>query len=128
MKKKCSKCGVEKDLNEFYKSTGKHKFGVMAWCKVCYCEESKITHTKAGRNRYYLKTYNITEAEFNRMKHEQNGMCQICGEATNLVVDHNHKSGKVRGLLCNSCNAGIGMFFENFTNLENAKKYLEKYE
>lgn len=127
MKKKCSKCGLEKDLCDFYKSKGQHKFGVMAWCKKCQCENGKNTHAKVGRNRYFIKTYKITESEINQMKINQNSKCQICGDETKLFVDHNHTSGAVRGLLCTSCNVALGMFKESFDILESAKKYLEKY-
>lgn len=129
MKKKCSKCGEEKELFDFYKSKGQHKFGVMAWCKLCYCEESKTIHAKAGRNRYYLKTYNITEEEYKLKKEKQGGRCEICkNKSEKLYVDHNHNTNAVRGLLCANCNAALGMFMEKMEFLENAKKYLEKYE
>ena len=43
-----------------------------------------------------------------------------------LVVDHCHKTGKIRGLICDSCNVGLGRFKDNIDNLKNAIKYLEK--
>jgi hypothetical protein len=55
----------------------------------------------------------------------QNGLCAICGaEPDELVVDHCHASGNVRGLLCHSCNLGLGKFFDNTSYLSNAINYL----
>ena len=48
----------------------------------------------------------------------------ICGKDEKLVVDHDHKTGKVRGLLCNHCNRGLGHFRDNVKFLEDAVKYL----
>jgi len=65
------------------------------------------------------------------MFEEQKGCCVICGRhqtefKTRLAVDHNHKTGEVRGLLCRPCNAGIGLFNENLSRLENAINYLKE--
>jgi len=66
---------------------------------------------------------------------KQNGKCAICGNheiaihnvtknKQNLAVDHCHKNGKIRGLLCQDCNRGIGLFHEDISRLEKAIKYL----
>jgi hypothetical protein len=89
--------------------------------------------------------YGITEDWFESKQQKQNGCCAICGKpetgtyrgkVKSLAVDHNHKCcpgkkscGKcVRGLLCEHCNRGIGMFLENAQILEAAIKYLKEYE
>lgn len=62
----------------------------------------------------------------------QDGKCAICGKGPGgmsntkkrLVVDHNHKTGKIRGLLCGSCNIGLGHFKDNVEILKSAIKYL----
>ncbi len=51
-------------------------------------------------------------------------LCLICGRERNLVVDHEHKSGKVRGLLCSGCNTGLGLFDENPVLFDKAKEYV----
>lgn len=61
------------------------------------------------RERYLLKTYGITEKQYDQMLKKQGGGCWICGktpekEKKNLAVDHNHKTGELRGLLCQFCN------------------------
>jgi hypothetical protein len=65
------------------------------------------------------------------MLSEQSGVCKICGEPCPtykhaLAVDHNHTTGKVRGLLCNNCNNGLGRFRDNPQYLRAAADYLEK--
>jgi len=68
------------------------------------------------------------------MLHSQNGLCAICGKPPSrrnvkemlLHVDHNHKTGKIRGLLCNSCNRGIGLLGDNPDTLFAAEGYLRR--
>jgi hypothetical protein len=86
---------------------------------------------KENGRKYHLKqTYNLKIEEYNKMFNEQNGCCAICGVHQNeltqkLNVDHDHKSGIVRGLLCNCCNSGLGYFKESIKNLVKAKQYLK---
>ena len=81
------------------------------------------------KNRNLIKNYGITLEDYNRMFGEQNGCCKICGKhqqdlKASLHVDHNHTTGKVRGLLCHHCNVGIGHFEDNIALLSNAIAYL----
>lgn len=89
------------------------------------------------RLKYYLRSklgLEIEDYEF--MLNQHNFQCAICGykqpENANkyekLYVDHNHTTGKIRGLLCMNCNSALGHFGENLTNLKNAVTYLTKYE
>lgn len=80
----------------------------------------------AWRDKYLRKTYSISLEEYNEMLQKQNGLCWICGESSDLVVDHDHESGKVRGLLCNLCNTSLGGFKDNIVSLEKAIAYLIK--
>jgi hypothetical protein len=68
--------------------------------------------------------YGMSVEDLTRMTAEQNKLCKICGKEKELVVDHDHKTGKVRGLLCRLCNIGLGSLNDNVGNLENAIKYL----
>jgi hypothetical protein len=80
----------------------------------------------------------ITTDQFYEMQQKQNNLCGICnspetrkskteGKITNLCVDHNHKTGKVRMLLCHDCNTGIGKFKDDIKLLESAIEYLKKH-
>lgn len=81
-----------------------------------------------SQRAYDLKRkYNITVEIYNAMLEEQDGVCAICGFESDrqLAVDHNHETGEVRGLLCSSCNRGLGMFRDSVHNLTKAKSYLK---
>lgn len=98
------------ELKEIYKSTGQTK----NWVKA----------RKAKR-------VGITAQRFDEMMRNQGGVCAIC-HSTNkngnaLSIDHNHKTGKVRSLLCSNCNFGIGYFYEDISKMENALRYLKKW-
>lgn len=92
------------------------------------------------RDWQYRKKYGISLDEFDAFWVIFKGRCGICnkelaetqnrrGQSLNCVaVDHNHKTGKVRGLLCNACNKGLGLFYENKEILKSAIKWLELEE
>lgn len=79
---------------------------------------------------WYLRTeYGITLVQYERLFEKQSGGCAICGRnQKRLCVDHDHISGRVRGLLCNSCNNGLGRFKDNPKSLRKAADYLESEE
>lgn len=93
-------------------------------------EYGKKNPTKRKMQRA-LKNYNLSEEEYNTIFKKQNYKCAICGYSDTSdinffpVIDHCHKTNKVRGLLCMSCNMALGQFKDNITFLENAIKYLE---
>ena len=122
MSKVCTKCKVEKPLDEFYRNK-KQKDGRRARCKECYYAPEQ----EAARN---LKArYGITLAEYDTMLEQQGGCCKVCGTADSggkgrFHVDHNHTTGKVRGLLCNGCNIGIGHLKDSPDVLLKAAAYL----
>ena len=74
------------------------------------------------------KKYGITEQQYDDLLKAQHGVCAICGRHQHyqrLSVDHDHKTGRVRGLLCMQCNRGIGRFFDSPIRLRSAAEYLE---
>jgi len=112
--KECKKCGVVMPL-EGYHIDRAAKDGHRNECKVCFNERT--------RNSKYLSRYGITSAEADKLKKQP---CAICGAVRNLHIDHNHTTGAVRGVLCSSCNRGIGYLGDNPYRLQKAKEYLEK--
>ena len=74
--------------------------------------------------------YNLSLEDWKEMWKNQDGRCAICGksfiEPSDAHVDHNHETNQARGLLCGSCNRGIGMFHDNIEELMNAVRYLNK--
>ncbi len=80
-----------------------------------------------------LRKYGLTVVEFDRMYQIQQGCCAICKRHQTAVgkileVDHDHKTGKVRGLLCRSCNLTIGYVKEDTTTLQSAISYLSYWK
>lgn len=97
-----------------------------------------IPHAHLNSRRCLLRSdYGLTLEEYNRMAAEQDEVCAICGKPETiknrftkryLSVDHNHQTGKIRGLLCSKCNSVIGYAKDSITTLKNTIKYLEKYD
>ncbi len=83
------------------------------------------------RERDRTRMYGITSVEYLKMAESQSGQCKICGTTelygrTRLAIDHCHSTGRIRGLLCTKCNAGLGMFSDNIEKLTNAISYLKE--
>jgi hypothetical protein len=78
-------------------------------------------------SRYYIKHhYKVDPAWVDKLKEKQNDVCAICSRETRLVIDHDHKTGKVRGLLCIRCNTSLG--FVEAGLVPNAERYLKGEE
>lgn len=114
--KRCAKCLEYKDLSDYCKNRTTSD-GLSIYCSPC--------RSQAKSKRFRL----ISKDEHDKMFADQGGCCAICFDPPNehcLGVDHNHVTGKVRGLLCRTCNAGLGMFKDNRDLLESAIAYLEQ--
>lgn len=91
---------------------------------------------KKYRENRIKNLFGITLKDYNEMLKKQNGRCAICGTKKvgrnqynnrSLGIDHDHKTGKIRGLLCNNCNTTLGFLKDNPLILIKAVKYLQKY-
>ena len=82
------------------------------------------------RNNQLRYEYGITIDDYNQLLIKQENRCAICKRHSDktLVVDHNHQNGKVRGLLCRTCNTAIGLLNDNYLLLLEASNYLQSYE
>jgi hypothetical protein len=81
------------------------------------------------RVRERARSTGVAEAEVYHLLKNHQGACEICGgrpETRNLSLDHDHASGRVRGLLCSSCNTGLGLFLDDPARLRAAAAYLER--
>jgi hypothetical protein len=82
----------------------------------------------ADRAGHLKRKFDLTPLQYAIKLAEQQGVCLICGrtpaEGKSLDVDHDHKSGRVRGLLCRNCNQGLGKFFDDPLVLASAIAYL----
>ena len=89
------------------------------------------THKDELKNKLLQRLYGITLEKYNKLFETQSGCCAICGRhqselKISLHIDHDHKTGMIRGLLCNRCNPLIGFADNNINILESAIEYLTK--
>jgi len=130
--KKCTKCKIVQPFKDFHINSRKGQLAPR--CKKC----NRIKHNEwAKKNRDKIKKrhsiswrkhkYGLTQEQYNDMILSQNNECAICKKPSHktLHIDHDHTTGKVRGLLCSTCNTGIGFFNEDIDSLNNAVKYLK---
>ena len=98
--------------------------------KKLYCDECQGHQAW----RVLKHRYGVDMHQYKAMLLEQNGVCAVCLKSEgqkkrmHLSIDHNHVTGKIRGLLCNRCNSSIGKFEDNITLIRAAANYLEKYD
>ena len=129
----CYTCKVEKKHSEFHANKN-NPHGIGYSCKECARKKNKTYYDPVRMRSQALKRlYGITLDDYDRMLKIQNNRCAICnGTETikqnhnNLSVDHCHATGKVRGLLCSSCNSGIGRLKDDVELLEKAIAYLRE--
>lgn len=139
--KTCCACKLEKTPEEFYKNKSR-KDGLSTKCKDCskayskeYSKTEEARENNRRRNREYYhreglakknraKRYGLTVEDLDQIINLGDGRCFICSKKA-TVIDHNHKTGKVRGHLCSNCNTALGLFGEDENRLLTAIFYLK---
>ena len=119
--KLCKSCGVEKDVSAFRR----HR-NVCYDCEIKNHKEFRRNNPTAAKN-WALRIYGVSVGDYEQLLVEQDYRCAICGSPggeRQLAIDHDHTTNRIRGLLCTSCNAGIGQFKENPELLQKAIDYL----
>jgi len=143
----CTKCKKRKSTTlEYFPPEKGHKDGLSSWCRICIRKKvqkyKRTSNGKAARIKYrqskkgkiikhgeHLKSrYGITLKDYNKLFQRQNGCCAICGihqsELNRRIdIDHDHRTKKVRGLLCTRCNGKLSVV-EDKEFIKKAKKYL----
>jgi hypothetical protein len=105
-----------------------HKEELAAERKLRFATDPEYREkVQAAGRRWLLKGYGLTPEAFAAMVARQNGSCFLCLQrpATGLHVDHNHKTKRVRRLLCFQCNSGLGQFNDDPALLRKAADYVE---
>lgn len=104
--------------------TSTHKIG--SPCSKCKKPRDKDWSYCSKCNAHYkrLYRYNLSQKQFDNLNFIDG--CQLCGSKVKLVIDHCHKSNKVRGILCRNCNVSLGLLKDNVQTLKNAVKYLSR--
>ena len=140
MTRVCKSCKLELDLSCFgtYQIKGRTNRVNRLECKSCrgkkesdryFSSPENIKIAKLRARKSNLKRYGLTFETFNLLVKKQNKQCAICKkviEDDKINIDHDHKTGKVRGLLCWNCNVGIGYLKDNVEFLKNAIDYLKE--
>lgn len=144
--KRCPSCEKQKYATEFtFKKTG-----LQGYCRECRsAHRRKKCTSEYNHDRSLRKLYGITPEDYQAMLIAQDYRCKICRvhendapktggrpslkdgshtRVSNLHVDHNHETKKVRGLLCSNCNVAIGFAKENVNFLKQMIEYLEAFE
>lgn len=129
----CPKCDTVKLIGDFC-ADSHDKRGISVYCRECLSKKGKSAYKK--RTDKYIdsslkRNYGISLIKYNEMLSSQGGVCRICKKTPQenvrrLCVDHCHKTSKVRGLLCNSCNITIGKMNDDVKLLQSAIDYLNE--
>lgn len=120
-------------INRITSASGRHR------CKICATAMSKEWSNNHPKNRLVIqrrkllkKKYGITLEQYDELLKSQDGRCAICRcfpGKKHLAVDHNHETGRIRGLLCTRCNSILVVAFENYEFLfEDARSYLRNWD
>lgn len=150
--KVCTRCNTDKPLSAYYPGRGE-TLGLKAECKECWSARTRRWYEsnkdrKAARNADWRKAnpdriavitrrsnlrrkFDITVADYDAMLAAQGGRCAACGSTDNgdrrfdsFPVDHDHRSGKIRGLLCSRCNKALGLLDDDPDRLMALAAYL----
>lgn len=146
----CTKCKQIKDRDQFpnarYRGksyTNGPRGGKSSHCKTCnndrskkWAQKNKQRVTINARKRHLMTKFGITLEDYNTMLERQGHKCFTCGcgvdsprvKQKNFCVDHDHKTGKVRKILCDSCNLILGNANDSISLLEKCIKYLEMHK
>ncbi|MFF9062105.1 endonuclease VII domain-containing protein [Streptomyces sp. NPDC014882] len=114
--KHCQACGELKPHSEWHKKESAPD-GLASRCRSCRAVDNRRGHL--------MRKYGLTPAELDALIAEQHGVCCICLAAPAEHVDHCHKTGRVRGVLCFSCNAALGQFKDRPDAIRRAAAYVE---
>ena len=125
---RCKDCGEVQPFDVFPRNKNA-KQGRHPYCKPCHNMRSEETRQRlygGGRHYHLMRRYGIGAADVERMIEEQGGVCAVCREGLPEHVDHDHETGRVRGILCFNCNGGLGQFRDRVDILSRAIAYLER--
>lgn len=135
--RECTKCKTFKHIKKFYKDKTK-KDGIDSWCISCRVNYKQVNkeriaiHRRKNARQYQLKHhFGMSKIEYNNLAKRQKYKCGICRQhvktlTRDLCVDHCHKTGLVRGLLCHKCNAAIGLLKDDIKLLNRAIDWIKK--
>ena len=126
--KRCPACEETKPITEFGKDK-RAKNGIAVYCRPCNrvkSQKQRDRNPNLNRSNHLRYRYNLTIQEYDEMKAAQDGKCACCKkEDSRLVIDHDHTTGKIRGLLCDACNLSLGLLGDDLSVISSLHTYLE---
>lgn len=134
----CKHCNLAAKRGRYASDPAKYKAMVKRWQQANperVNENHRVNNARPERKRalrdqYYRRTFGISADDFDALLDGQGGGCAVCGSvperAASLHLDHCHDSGAIRGILCLSCNQGLGKFRERADLLDAAARYLRE--
>ena len=131
--KRCPRCQRELPRSDFHANKARYD-SVSTYCKECnrkaLSESSKTDKGKARSRRKWIKSeYGMSEDQYAESFNRQGGACAVCrlpNRSTNRMhIDHDHATGKFRGLLCSQCNTMLGLFGDSPDRLRSAASYAD---
>lgn len=134
----CHKCGED----DWYTGQGKENRTRCAPCTLARTrawlqanprnEGQRARDNRTARESHMRRSYGLSVEDYQKLSEQQKGLCRICQSrcptGKRLAVDHCHETGAVRGLLCSSCNNGLGRFRDSPELLNKAARYLEGFD
>jgi len=124
----CPACEQAKPFDEFPRNR-RTRSGFATYCKPCHNARSRETRERlygGGREYHLRRRYGLTSADVDAMIEAQGGTCATC-DAKPEHVDHDHRTGKVRGVLCFNCNQALGNVRDDPTTLQELTRYLRQH-
>ena len=123
----CPHCRRSLPLSDFGRNASATD-GLTGYCKRCHLEKTKASQDRNGgaHNYHLLRRYGITVEDYDRLVAAQGGVCALCRVRPPELVDHDHLTGAVRGVLCSCCNQGLGNFRDDAATARAAADYLER--
>lgn len=126
--KRCPDCGGQKPLEEFPRHHA-YPDGRFVYCKRCHNARNRASKQRnGGARRYHLRArYGLEPSDVEALIARQGGLCAACRRPAAEQVDHDHRTGRVRGILCLRCNAALGAFKDDPVRIQRAIAYLESF-
>lgn len=112
----CRDCGLEKPDDSFYQDKGRKRNSFASYCKPCHGKRASMYGAK--------RRYGLTAVEYRALKEAG---CAVCGSHERPCIDHDHKTGRVRAILCHNCNLALGHTKDDPDRLRALAEYLESF-
>jgi len=122
--KRCARCKETKEISQFYSNKSRPD-SRDDWCKSCrkaYRKSHPKSYSAEYQRKRKLKLYGMTEEEWQRLSKLPCPICLKTGQT--MCIDHDHTTGKARGVLCSGCNRALGLLGDSIESVERARAYL----